>query len=150
MTTQTSISLELLCLMRWLLENDQKALESMVKRALENGFAQELQNIDASEADEAMHTVLFDLFDFLDACLLEHLSEVKMDSKVQERIVPMLQKLEGRNIDIKTLWLSMQQTKSKMQEQKENKMENKQPDAQEVLVTQLLKNWKPNNSEPVN
>lgn len=152
MTTQTSISLELLCLINWLLEHDKASLRAMVKRALEKGFSQDLQNLDASEPDDAMYGVLFDLIEFLEGCLFDHLSDIKMDEKIQERIVPMLQKLEGRTIDMRTLWLSMQQTKTQINEQKQEDaaLETKRLDAQDILVTQLLKNWKPDNSETVN
>lgn len=152
MTTQTSISIELLCLINWILENDKASLEAMVKRALEKDFSKALQDLNVSEPDDAMYAVLFDLIEFLENCLFDHLSEVKMDEKIQGRIIPMLQKLEGRNIDIRTLWLSMQQTKTQMHAQtlEDNVLEPKGQDAQEILVTQLLKNWKPDNSETVN
>jgi hypothetical protein len=152
MTTQTSISIELLCLINWILENDKASLEAMVKRALEKDFSKALQDLNVSEPDDAMYAVLFDLIEFLENCLFDHLSEVKMDEKIQGRIIPMLQKLEGRNIDIRTLWLSMQQTKTQIHAQalEDNALEPKVQDAQEILVTQLLKNWKPDNSETVN
>lgn len=170
MSAQISLSFELISLLNWLLRHEKTMLNSMLRQALEHGFAEELEKIDAAsiataESEELYNTVL-DFLDYLEQSLIKNLESIHVDNKTKDAIMPTLQKLEADSLDHKTLWLSMQQTKARMlkakqlipqQQPKVPKAEgtgttktNHTEHANKILFEQLLKNWKPNNKDVMN
>ena len=63
------------------------------------------------------------------------------DFIAKERLKPTLQKINPQKIDLKTLWLSIQQAKIKNKPKK---------DLKKTLLSELIKNWSPKDNEPVN
>ena len=147
-------------------------LNTMLKQALEHGFAEELEKVDAAtmaaaESEELYNTVL-DFLEYLEHSLLKNLESIHVDNKTKDAIMPTLQKLEADSLDHKTLWLSMQQTKARMLKAKQLITQQQQPKAikpetptepvqhnhtehaNKILFEQLLKNWKPNNKDVMN
>jgi len=160
MTPQVSLSLELICLLSWLVKHDKSTLHKLVKHAVENGFAEELErmeNVDHGKIADQMYSTVFDFLDFLEESLADNLEDVQMDSLENEGVIPMLQRLEADNIDFKTLWLSMQQTKNAINAHRADHgspaIEQtivKKESPSDILGRQLLKNWKPDNTDIVN
>lgn len=168
MSAQISLSFELVSLLNWLLRHEKTMLNTLVKHALERGFAEELDKIDpttASTDGEELYNTVLDFLDHLEHTLIKNMESVHVDNRTKEAIMPTLQKLEGDNLDQKTLWLSMQQTKAlilKAQQAVPQKSmtdtavasqatpANHNQQANEILFQQLLKNWKPNNKETMN
>jgi len=170
MSINISLSFELICLINWLLKNEKQLINALVKQALKNGFAQELEKIDGEhtlENPEELYATVIDFLLFLEKNLLKNLETASIDIHTQEEILPLVKKLDADNIDHKTLWLSMQQTKKQLCKER-NKREDLQdiqesditketiapdqaPDqAAEILFEKLLKNWKPHLKEPLN
>ncbi len=170
MSAQISLSFELISLLNWLLRHEKAMLNAMLKQALEHGFAEELEKVDAAsiaaaESEELYHTVL-DFLEYLEHSLIKNLETINVDNKTKDAIMPTLQKLEADSLDHKTLWLSMQQTKARMLKAKqlipqqqtkaiapeaapEAKIDHSEH-ANKILFEQLLKNWKPNNKDVMN
>lgn len=169
MSAQISLSFELISLLNWLLRHEKAMLNAMLKQALEHGFAEELEKLDAAslastESEELYNTVL-DFLEYLEQSLIKNLETISVDNKTKDAIMPTLQKLEADSLDHKTLWLSMQQTKARMLKAKQCATEKQQPQAiaaeaakdtkhtehaNKILFEQLLKNWKPNNKDVMN
>ncbi len=169
MSAQISLSFELISLLNWLLRHEKTLLNAMLKQALEHGFAEELQKVDATsmaaaESEELYSTVL-DFLEYLEQSLIKSLESIHVDNKTKDAIMPTLQKLETDSLDHKTLWLSMQQTKARILKAKQ--LTTQQPKAakpeasseaksshtehaNKILFEQLLKNWKPNNKDVMN
>ncbi len=156
MTTQISISFELICLISWLLKNEKAMINTLVKHALDNGFVEEMAKFDtANHADVAEHLYsnLITFLEYLEKTLFKHIEHVSLDQKTKEAIFPTLQKLETDNLDFKTMWLSMQQTKARVKTEKpllQQKDHVVAAQAADILFEELLKHWKPNNNETVN
>lgn len=179
MTTQISLSFELICLINWLLKNETATLNSLVKNAIERGFAEELEKLEAQEQNMAMnqsleqteetdnlYNTLLDFLDFLEHSLIKNLETMHVDHKTKDAILPALQKIETDSLDLKTMWLSMQQTKARVSKKTGTKaarnhhnhdhkvVEKPQVTAvqnpTEILFEQLIKNWKPTSKETIN
>ncbi len=152
MNTQISLSFELICLLSWLLKNEQAMLNTLIKHAVEHGFAEEIGKIDETDylkvSDHLYDTVL-DFLDFLEKNMIKNLETIQIDHKTKDVILPTLQKIEAGSMDFKTIWLSMQQTKARVGKTHTVAPENIQ-NPTEILFERLLKNWKPNNKETLN
>ena len=66
MTTQISLSFELICLISWLLKNDKVMINTLVKHALDNGFVEEIAKIDAENHGEVAENMYSNLVTFLE------------------------------------------------------------------------------------
>ncbi len=169
MSTQISLSFELICLVSWLLKNEKAMLNTLVKHAIQHGFVDELQqleNADQANTNENLYETLLDFLEHLEQTLIKNLETIHVDHKTKDEILPALQKIENDSLDFKTVWLSMQQTKAKVnkkhhkavnashahtpQSSKPAPQDIAQPNATDILFEQILKNWKPNNKESVN
>jgi hypothetical protein len=167
MTTQISLSLELISLINWMLKKEKTMLNSLVKHAIEHGFIEELAKAESAEQQyqpEELHNTLVDFLDFLEHTLIKNLETIQVDEKTKDAILPALQKIETDSLDFKTVWMSMQQTKARVGGKRYHKTASvvkKTPEAitapaalvqnpMEILFEELLKNWKPNNKETVN
>lgn len=149
MSINISLSLELVCLVNWLLKKEKHLINALVKQALKNGFAQELETMEGAHAlenSEQLYATVLDFLLFLEKNLLKNLETVSVDSQTKDAILPVVKKLDADNIDVKALWLSMQQTKAQLC--KEGHKE--EAEAADILFEKLLKNWKPHQKEPMN
>lgn len=164
MSTSFSLSFELIYLMSWLLKNEKKQLEALIKDALKKGLADELETLDIYQDEEdsiaQLQDTILEFLMFLEDSLLESLEEKPLDKNTKNKLILDLKKISPRSIDLKTIWLSMQQAKNKLNKsqsfeniqsaQKEEITTEKDKDIKKLLFSQLLKNWKPKNNDPVN
>ena len=143
MATSLSLSLELLLLIDWLLKNDETKLKALIEDAIRNGFLDELDQVDTLEKNPTelndLHSAIIEFLMLMEDLLLETLEEKELDYKTKEKLDATLQKINpANNLDIRAAWQSIQKTKTQ------------KSDTQQMLFTQMLKNWKPKHNEPVN
>ena len=142
MPTSLSLSLELLLLIDWILKNEPTKLKLLIEDALQNGFLDEIDQIEDIEKDSTqvndLHSAIIDFLMLMEDLLLETLEEKDSDIKAKEKLDATLQKINPASMDFKTVWHSLQQNK------------DKKADVEKTIFTQLLKNWKPKVNEPVN
>jgi len=157
MTAHISLSFELISLIRWIIKNERNLLNNLVKQAVEHGFAEELNNVqttpDPKSANDHMAHNVLDFLEFLEDSMMKNLESIQVDNKTKDVILPTLQRLEAGNLDVKTVLLSLQQTKARLTKGQNKQQTQQSLDEQEaslILFQQLLKNWKPNNKEIVN
>jgi hypothetical protein len=159
MTSQIALSLELLCLLSWLLKHDQAALNALVKHAVEHGFIEELNKYEHTgpqEIPDHLYNAIADFLDFFEQTMIKQLESVQMDTQTKQAILPALQKLETSSLDFKTIWLSMQQTQAQVHKAPISHAAKPKPalpgqqNAETILFERLLKNWKPNRKETLN
>ena len=164
MSAQISLSFELISLLNWLVRHEKAMLNSIIRHALERGFAEELEKIDTTQTvanHEDLYNTVLDFLEYLEHALIKNMDSIHIDTSTKDAIMPTLHKLEADSLDQKTLWLSMQQTRARIlkaqQEKKSSAPAHETPQqtphsqhASEILFQQLLKNWKPNNKETMN
>lgn len=143
-----SLSLELICLMSWLLKHEKQGLNTLIKNAVQHGFSQELnqvEELDNNKFSEQLYTTILDFLVMLEQILVKNLEEAQLDTKTKDAIAPALEKIDLESIDDRTIWLSMQQTKEKLSQQ-ENQ-DHRIDHVKTILLEQLIKNWKPTKNE---
>lgn len=160
MSSDLSISFKLVYLMGWLLKQRKPLLYGLVKHALENGLAQQLStlnSLDHQMAVEELQGTLLEFLSFLEESLLDALQNVEFDDAQGEVLKISLKKIDLQNIDIQTVWKSLQQTQSAlgnknnindlamldltMYHQDEPFLPGQT--AQDLLYKNLLHNWEP-------
>lgn len=152
MSANVSLSFELILLLDWLLKHDKEQLNNLVKHALENGFMQEIEKVTPESyphlSDQFYNSILEFLL-FFEQALLQNLVAINVDEATNNAILPLIKKIDFEHLDVKTLWLSMQQTKEKISKSKNDQAQ--QPEQiNNLLFEQLLKNWKPGKKIPMN
>ncbi len=157
MPTNFSLSLELVLLMNWLLKHEKRKVKNLVENALERGFYDELDNIEQYEQEDLdniteLHMAILDFLLFMEDSLLECLEKKDMKNGSQEKLKPTLQKINKQNIDLQTVWLSAQQAQTKIRRKSRKEKDKKQnkEEMKNILFSQLIKNWKPKNNDPLN
>ncbi len=152
MNSNISLSFELVLLLNWLLKHKKAQLNDLIKDALENGFMQEIAIVspsDHSQLTNQFYNSILEFLLFFEQSLLKNLAAINADEATNSVILPLVKKIDFDNLDAKTLWLSMQQTKKKISTNKAD--HNYQPEKiNDLLFEQLLKNWKPNKKNPLN
>lgn len=145
MSTSFSLSLELIYLMNWLLKKDRTKVKTLVKEALESGLLKEIEKIEIDQEEivdtNYLHDSILEFLIFLEDALLKQLEKKDLEDTSTEKFIPTIQKISPRSIDLRTLWVSMQQAKN-------IQIENK--DLNSNLYSQLIKNWKPKKSDLIN
>lgn len=148
MSKNFSLSFELIYLMAWILKNEKTKLHGLIDEVVKKGFATEISQIvnypQDPETVEKLHLTILDFLIFMEDSLLESLDKKDFNLKMQVGLKPTLEKIN--NIDAKTIWRSTQQAKNLL-----NKVENKTPeDLKKILLNQILQNWNPKDTEPLN
>jgi|SaaInlLV_10m_DNA_2_1039722.scaffolds.fasta_scaffold06969_4 hypothetical protein len=151
MSSQLSLSFELICLMDWLVKNGQKDVTNLVKGAIKKGFEKELDKIsdaDYSKMDDYLNNTVLEFVFMLEDILIKEIEGVSVKESIRENTSATMKNMDIDAIDTKTVWLSLQQTKSQLKKRKED---NKAADeAKKILCAHLIKNWKPKAGDPVN
>lgn len=162
-----SLSLELVLLMNWLLKKEKRKIKSLINKTLEKGFYEELDNIDKYDKEDPdsigeLHASILDFLIFMEDSLLDALEQKDNQDKSKEKLQPTIQKINNQNVDLQTLWLSAQQAQTQIRKEtrKEEAKTQKESsrklrpinneEAKRILLSQLLKNWKPKNNDPLN
>ncbi|MCK4651442.1 hypothetical protein KAT08_04695 [Candidatus Babeliales bacterium] len=158
MPTSFSLSLELVLLMNWLLKNEKTKLKFLIEDTIKNGFLKELEKIDQLENNSfeinKLHASILDFMIYLEDILLDTLEKKDLNFQAKEKLTTALEQVNPQNMDLKTVWQSVQQAKNLVikQTNQKNSNDNKfsNEEIKKTLFFQLLKNWNPRSNEPVN
>lgn len=158
MDSSISLSFELILLLGWLQKHEKPVLDAVVKQALKNGFLQYLeqtQNNDIQkQRSDSLYAAILEFLLHLETALAKNLNTIYLDEATTNALSPALKKIDFGNMNLKSVWLSMQQAKEKLAN-KNSQIAHEQDEfaseqASAVLFEKLLKNWKPTKKEPLN
>jgi hypothetical protein len=137
------ISYELLCLLRWLLENDMDKLKKLVSKALSSGLADDIKQFeqigdvsaDPELVEEVQHSII-EFFGMLEILLLETMKEQAVARAIEKKLMTTVDHIDSTLCDDDTVRTSIEKATAKSEmHPKEN--------AQDLLFKELLKRWKP-------
>lgn len=158
MSTSFSLSLELVLLMGWLLKHEKKSLQKLVTKSLKAGLVKEIGLIDTfsqeelldidSDFSQELHNSILDFLMHLEDVLLDELET--REPKEKQSFSTTIQKINKQKLDNKTLLVSLKHTNNQIDDMKKKKSSKKQDKLNEILFSELLKNWMPNTNEPIN
>lgn len=155
MNSTLSLSIELIYLMGWLLKNDKAKLNALVKQAVNDGLAYDLQklgDIVHEDVSEHLHKTVLNFLTYMEEALTSNLDVMNIKHDAEEAILPTLSNVEEEGLNDNTLQLSVQRTKAELQKQIESGAINSlNPEhAKQLLFKNILENWKPSNEETLN
>jgi uncharacterized membrane-anchored protein YjiN (DUF445 family) len=142
-TNQFVISYELLCLLRWILENDVEKMKKIVSKALTSGLKEDIKqfeqlgdvNADPVLIEEIQHSII-EFFSMLEALLIESIKEQAMRTAVEKNLMPTVDHIDSAICDDATVRSSLEKATARSElYPKEN--------AQDLLFKELLRRWKP-------
>lgn len=140
---QFVISYELLCLLRWLLENDVEKLKKMVSKALATGLKEDIKyfeqlgdvSADPVMVEEVQHSII-EFFSMLEMLLAESIKEQAVQRAVEKNLMPTIDHIDSTICDDATVRSSVEKTVAKSEQ-------HPRENAQNMLYKELLKRWKP-------
>lgn len=134
---QLAISLELLLLLQWLVQNEPDAVKKLVRQASKNGFSEQLGKKNPRNFTEVIEQLdlqlcVADFFSLLEAALPKKniLNNDLMPAS------PTVGQIDIQSCDTETIALSVAKTATAL---KKDTSKN----AKETLCKELLKNWHP-------
>ena len=148
---QLSLSLELILLLNWFLKHGKDRLRGFIKEALDGELSQSLENIsdrDYIKKLDQLHDTVLDFIIFLEDALLDGLDEVDsvtrqgIAQRERHKIEPIMQVLESRTLDTRTLLLNVQKAKKQC--------DLPEQEVKQELFKKMLDNWDPTTNEPIN
>lgn len=150
MSTNLSLSFELICLMGWLLKHHKTDLVDLILVALDEGFAEELHSIDMKEFfDDEMNGngIVHEFFSLLEQELIKKLEGVVLDRPSNGVLVSELKKFDAQVLDARSLFVSLQAVKKKFitgnATAQDKAPEFKIEQLRTLLFEQVLKDWHP-------
>lgn len=140
---QFVISYELLCLLRWLLENDVEKIKKMVSKALASGLKDDIRyfeqlgdvSADPAMVEEVQHSII-EFFHMLEMLLIESIKEQAVQAAVEKNLMPTIDHIDSTICDTDTVRSSMEKTVARSEMHPNG-------NAQNMLYKELLKRWKP-------
>ena len=155
MDTNLSLSFELIYLMGWLLKHEKSQLNELIKNALKNGLAQDLQKIDSYgcvQMNDELYGTILDFLSFLEKSLAKSMDSTSVPLQGEDAIFPTLKKLDQENLDLKNIKLSIQKARDLLSKNSEGKQDPAEQTelAKNVLFEHILKGWKPAKGDLLN
>lgn len=144
---QFTISYELLCLLRWLVEHDTNSLKHMVTTAINNGLHEELKKIDTISdlnlASSGIEHTINDFVRILELLLLEAMDEEVVRKAKQKKLMADINKIDTSLCDNDTVRISLEKTTNNLDR-------NPNTNPKEQLYKEILKQWQPHNKKVYN
>jgi hypothetical protein len=144
--TQFALSYELLHLLKWLEQHDIEKLKKIIAKAVAHGLHDEIQRSNSHVNQnilEEMHHSIVDFFELMDNLLNDAINQHVEKRAREKNLLPTLDHFDGSLLSHDTVRTSIENT-------------TKQLDAhphinpKEQLCKELLKQWKPLNSDFMN
>ncbi|MFC1842644.1 hypothetical protein ACFLYU_03235 [Candidatus Dependentiae bacterium] len=163
---QLVISFELICLLKWILENEDHKMKKIIEKALHSGLKEEL-NKKALLSKELMlddiQMVLLDFFDMMETLLIDSLGQHAIKKVLEKKLMPSIDQIDSSVCDDATIRFSIEKAASKLEKNPQenftpenDSIENNSPEnnnqknAKNILMEELLKRWKPRNKNMLN
>lgn len=146
--TQFVLSYELLCLLRWIVENDAEKLKKIIAKGYSAGLKYDLErmregwNLEEQSMEEIQHGII-EFFGLMEVLLQEVISEQAVHKALQKNLMPTLDQIDTAVCDDATVRSTLEKATAKIEH---NPGEN----PKELLFKELLKQWKPNNKNVLN
>lgn len=135
-----ALSYQLLCLLKWLVENDKGTLKMIMEDALEQGALENLKRINLQNEDPEtvleMQDTIIDFFGLLESYLQETINDRAHQKIKAKALMPTLEHLDGTLYDNDSLQTSVESTASRI-----DKNPHKNP--KQLLYETLLEQWEP-------
>lgn len=143
---QFMVSYELLCLLKWLTENNGDLFKSIIITALRNGLKDrlyKLQHYNEIPSMEEMQHIMVEFFGMMETILTESVTEEMVKQAVEKKLMPAIDRIDSSVCDDTVVRFSMEKAAQ------ESDADN-QKQAQQLLFEELLKRWNPNKKNVVN
>ncbi len=141
---QFIISYELLALLLWIIENEDDALSTLVKKAFASGLKDQIphntQMSDSHLLEEAQQAII-DFFSIMESHMIESIHEQSVQKALEKNLLPSIDQIDTANCDDETLRMSV--------ENATNMPNNANETPKEALCRELLQNWNPSQEKLV-
>ena len=143
--TQFVLSYELLCLLRWMVENDAEKLKKIIAKAYSSGLKYDIQRMregwsEEQTMEEIQHGIV-EFFGLIEVLLQEVVSEQAVHQAVQKNLMPTLDQIDTAVCDDATMRSSLEKATAKIEG---NPGENPK-DARKIFESRLHTIWKKRN-----
>lgn len=137
---QILLTYELLFLLQWIMEHESDALKKIIVRALKNGFDdpdyRSNEVIEMNISDPTIQECIVDFLGLMDSLLLEATTELDMQKNAELSLIPALKHIDSTMCDEEVVQSSLKKTNAQLHS-------NSKQNAQEILLKELLRRWKP-------
>lgn len=147
MDKHLSLSFELIYLMGWLLKHEKGMLNSLIKHALKNGLAQDLEKVNFDEHGEVsqeLQSIILEFLGFLERSLAKNLDASHDEMHHSEKGL--------KQQDTQEIKLRLQRAKQLLakelasrNQEADSKQASKEP--RKDTLDQVLKTWKPSKND---
>jgi hypothetical protein len=145
-TDQFVISRELLCMFRWLIDNDADRIKRVISRALSHGLHDRLNNLQQVNDEQALEEAQFNILEFfsmLEILLAESLEEHAVKNAVEKGLMPAIDHIDPSACDNQVVHYGLERANAKLARRSCEK-------PQDILLKEILKNWKPTKKQSAN
>jgi len=147
-TDQFAISYELLCLLRWLIENEGEEIQNLVERAVARGLQERITHLEHSNDKEIIndaHSSITEFFSILETMLSESFQNQNFQHALEKNLMPAIDHIDPSVCDDTVLQYGIEKTNEKIA-----KKHSKKEKPQEILLKEILKHWKPGKKSIIN
>lgn len=140
-----TISHELVALLLWILDHEEKAFASLIKKAVVSGLKNEISyNTSMHNADllEEAHNTVMEFFNVMEAHMTEIMHQQSVKKASEKKLLPALEQLDSAVFDDETVRLSIAKATNLPKDSKRS--------AKEALCKELLRNWNPQKNQVMN
>jgi hypothetical protein len=139
-----TLSYQLLCLFRWLIEHDEERLKKLINKALSDGLFNDIRKKQPNTelSPDAQNSIL-DFFATIETMLAESINERIEQQAREKNLLPSIDHIDTSICTQDLVRSSLDKIASKMDI-------NSKESPQEMLFRELLKRWKPINKNMLN
>ena len=148
MSSNFTLSLELIYLLDWLLKHEQNRLRAIIKRAVQMGLMQKISGahslkIEDSLATEDLQHSFVEFMNFLEETLAKTLNTLHEGRQLQFDLATLYKELNIDNVDGHTALAILQEAQHELAHCAKNEDAASSSELKKALLTKVLKNWKP-------
>lgn len=148
MDKHLSLSFELIYLMGWLLKHEKGMLNSLIKHALKNGLAQDLEKVhfdEHGEASQELQSIILEFLAFLERSLAKNLDASHDETHHSDQKQADAQEIKLRLQRAKQLLTKEFSARNHVGADEKNTTKEPRKD----MLDQVLKTWKPSKHDLV-